>query len=509
MQKTPEFLSRRKDLLALAGLVAGGLFLYVATVAPTVTWGDDATLQLAAVEGVLQASAGSHPAWVVLAHLLTKLSLGELAYRVNLASALAGAVTLGLLYLSLRALPVSRPAGILATVAFAVSHTFWAHAVRAEVYTLTLATMALMVVVGFAWHRTGQDRYLILLGLTIGLAFATHLLAVLYLPALAWLLIARRRQLTRRSLICLGISTFLALLPLVYLLWRDAQRMQSDLQTTLRWALFTFDNYDFGGRMLAFSADTFAGDAAQWILFLGYQFFGLALPLGAAGAVLSWRRLSRDAAVFVAFQYLAPAVFAFSYAVGDRYVFFLPSYLAFTAWLAVGIDAVLRTWRDRRAGAAFPGPLVISLGLLLVVIPVLTYRLTPDIMQHYGWHVREGRQVPGPNGRYFLLWPPKAGYFDARDYAEVALAAAPQHALLLADPSLAAPMQFLQRTENIRPDVMVHFCCWDIDAVLAANSQRPAALADDASEIYPIDRLQMEYQIIARAPIYLLKPFDK
>ncbi len=509
MQETHELLRRRKDVLALLGLVGGGLLLYIATLAPTVIWGDDATLQLAAVEGTLQASAGSHPVWVALAHLLTKLPLGELAYRVNLLSALAGAATLGLLYLFLRALPISRPAVILAIVAFAVSHTFWAHAVRAEVYTLTLVNMGLMVVAGLYWHRTGQDRYLVLLGLAIGLAVTTHVLAVLYLPALAWLLIARRRQLTRRSLICLGASTLLALLPLAYLLWGDAQRMQSDLLTTLRWAFFTFDGYDFRSRMLAFSATSLAGDAAQWILFLGYQFVGLALPLGVAGAVLSWRRVGRDTAIFLASLYLVPAAFAFSYAVGDRYVFFLPSYLAFVAWLAVGIDALLGTWRARRARASLPVPLLIGLGLLLVAVPVATYRLTPDVMQQMGWQVREGRQVPGPNSRYFLLWPPKAGYFDARNYAEAALASAPDQALLLADPSLAAPIRFLQRTENTRSDVTVRFCCWDIESVLAENSQRPIALADSAAEIYPISRLQTEYQIIALAPIYLLKPLDK
>ena len=195
MPLPPDSRRSRSDLLIVLGLVAGGLCLYAATLAPTVLWGDDATLQLAAVDGQLRASAGSHPAWVALAHLLSALPIRELAYRVNLLSALAGAATLGLFYLILRAVPVSRPAGILATLAFAVSHTFWAHAVRAEVYTLTLATMGLMVVAGLYWQRTGQDRYLALEGAAIGLALTTHVLALLYLPALAWLLIARRRQL--------------------------------------------------------------------------------------------------------------------------------------------------------------------------------------------------------------------------------------------------------------------------------------------------------------------------
>ena len=499
----------RSEVLIVLGLVAGGLCLYVATLAPTVLWGDDATLQLAAVDGQLRASAGSHPAWVALAHLLTALPIRELAYRVNLLSALAGAATLGLLYLILRAIPVSRPASILAVAAFAVSHTFWAHAVRAEVYTLTLATMGLMVAAGLYWQRTGRVRYLALMGAAIGLALTTHVLALLYLPALAWLLIVRRRLLTRRGLIVLILSALLALLPLTYLLWRDAQRMHWDLLAALRWALFTFEGYDFRSSIFRFSIASLVSDAAQWILFLGYQFPGPALLLGLVGIVLSWRRVHRDVAVFLALLYLVPAAFAFSYQVGDRYVFFLPSYLAFSVWIGIGIDALLAAWRPRRTGAPVSAPLLIGLAILLIALPVATYRLTPDVMAYLGITFRQGRPAPGPNSRYLLLWPPKAGYTDARSYAEAALASAPAGALLLADPILAAPIQYLQRTENNRPDVTVRYCCWEIDAVLHAQMNRPIALADDDPDIYPIDHLQRDYRIVPQKPIFVLIPFDK
>ncbi len=485
--------------------MVGGLLLYMATLAPTVIWGDDATLQLAAVKGTLEASAGSHPAWVVLAHLLTKLPVGDLAYRVNLLSAFAGATTLGILFLILRALPLSRSASILATLAFGVSHTFWAHAVRAEVYTLTLTTMGLMVVTVLYWRNTGQERYLALLGVAIGLAFTTHLLAVLYLPALAWLLLTHRQQLTRRGLVSLIACTLVTLLPLAFLLWRDAQQMQMSLSDTLHWALFTFQGYDFQGRVLRFSVISLASDAVQWLVFLGYQFFGLALPLGIAGAASSRRHIGRKAAVFLVLLYLIPAAFAFSYQVGDRYVFFLPSYLAFSIWLGIGLDTLFNARPMCRVSA----PWLIGLTLLLVALPVTTYRLTPDIMAHFGLEFREGRKVPGAGSRYFLLWPPKTGYYDTRIYAEAALASAPVGALLLADPVLATPMQYLQGAENVRTDVTVRFCCWDMESALTDNTGRPIALADLAPEVYPVSQLRGKYDIVMRPPIYLLTPLDK
>ena len=500
----------RSEVLIVLGLLAGGLCLYVATLAPTVLWGDDATLQLAAVEGQLRASAGSHPAWVALAHLLTALPIRELAYRVNLLSALAGAATLGLLYLILRAVPVSRPASILATVAFAVSHTFWAHAVRAEVYTLTLATMGLMVAAGLYWQRTGRVRYLALMGVAIGLALTTHVLALLYLPALAWLLIARRRQLTRRGLVVLILSTLLALLPLTYLLWRDAQRMHSDLLTTLRWALFTFEGYDFRSSIFRFSPASLVSDAAQWALFLGYQFPGPALLLGVAGIVLSWQRVHRDVAIFLALLYLVPAAFAFSYQVGDRYVFFLPSYLVFAIWLGIGIDALLDAWRTRRVGARSvraaagrPGDLADRCA---------GDNLSPDPRCH------------GPLGSRLSEWP--AG-------------ARPEQPLSVCfgRPRQATPMPGSMRRRRW-PTRRPARCSWPIRSwprrysicnapkttgptspcgiavgtstqCCRPNTNRPIALADDDPGIYPIERLQRDYRIIPQEPIFVLAPFDK
>ena len=79
----------RSSGLKLDALFVGvlGLGLYWATLAPTVLWSDGGHLQLNAVRGLLQGSAGSHPVWVWVAHQFTKIPLGDIAGRVNLVSA--------------------------------------------------------------------------------------------------------------------------------------------------------------------------------------------------------------------------------------------------------------------------------------------------------------------------------------------------------------------------------------------------------------------------------------
>jgi hypothetical protein len=490
-------------------LFSSSLVFYFLTLAPTILWGDDGHFQLQAIRGTLQASAGGHPLWVAVAHLFTRIPVGELAFRVNLVSALFGAVAVGLLYLCARAAGISRLAAVAAALAFAVSHTFWAHAVRAEVYTMTMAMVALVLLFSLRWYRNGRSLDLALAGLALALALSTHVLILLFGPALLWLLSARRRQLSARSVALAALVTGVALLPLLSLLWMDSRRLGMDLSGTLAWALFSFDGYDFGDRFFRIALNRLASDTGQWLGYLGLQFVGVAFVAGLWGAIAIWKRHAASLATFVLLLYLVPAAFAFAYDVGDRYVFFLPSYLAFALWIGVGIDALWETVRARRPAWAGRG-LQLGLVALFALTPVLTYRMLPDLLHTVSPQFREARRVPGPNSRYFLLWPSRANYTDPRDFVTAALAATPPDGVLLAEPALASPMIYLQAVEGFRTDVAVRFCCWDIDQALAESGGRPLVLADRAEEVYPVARLQEMYgfEIVAQPPVYLLVQAD-
>ncbi len=497
----------RSTALTEAGFLALGSFLlYWFTLAPTVLWGDDALLQVEAFQGQLRASAGSHPLWVLVAHLFTKLPVGDVAYRVNLVSALFAGVTVGLLDLCLRELKVSRPARVATATAFAVSHTFWAHAVRAEVYTMTLATLALVILFALRWQRSGRPRELVLLGVALGLALSTHVMVLLLGPALLWLLVVRRRALSWRSVAWALGASLITVLPLAYLLWQDSQRLGMDFLQSLHWALFEFDGFNFRGRFFRFAWATLPRDFSQWLIYLVLQFLGPALAAGILGAVTSWRRMGRSQALFLGLLYLAPGAFAFAYDVGDRYVFYLPSYLAFALWIGLGFQWMWQWLQERPPAWISPkGALYAGLALI-VLLPVLTYRLTPELLYRYSPQFRQVRRVPGPNSHYFLLWPSRANYYDAREYAESTLAVLPPDAVFLAEPVLATPVRYLQVVEGLRPDVTVRFCCWDVETALAEVGDRPLVVADLAEGIYPVALLEERYQIQPRPPVYVLTP---
>lgn len=497
-------MKQRCDSLVLFFL---GLSLYSLTLAPTVLWGDEGYWQLQAVTGHLQASAGGHPLWVLIAHLFSRIPFGDLAGRVNFVSALFGAVSLALTYRVAREAGTHRWPAIMATLALMVSHTFWSYAVRAEVYTFTFAVMALLAWMGLRWYNTGRPVYLLGGWFLLGLGLAVHLMVVLYVPGLLFLMWKKRTELDVKKLLLLLLAWGAGAAPLIGLLWRDVQTYGMDAKQALEWALFSFEGYNFRAALLDFSLRDFGSDCFQWLAFLVLNFAGLAVVYGIGGAFKSREILGRDKALYFFLLYGGVWVFAFPYRVGDRYVFYLPGYLPFAVWLASGLQG----WEprlDRRAGGAksrwWWRFLLIG---LLIAVPITAYRIAPELVER-GITFRDSRHVPGPGGKYFFLWPPKNGYYDPRLYAEAVLNAVPEGTFFLAEPALVSPIRFLQVVEGRRPDVTLRYCCWDIQSALTGAKGRPVAIADVYPGVYPVEWIRQYYRVIPYGPVYLLQPLD-
>jgi hypothetical protein len=141
------------DGLVAVGLFTASLALYVWTLAPSVATLFDDSLEFPLVSYRL---AIAHPTGYPLYTLLGKLvTLGpqNTAWSVNLLSAVAGALTVTLVYLIARQLTRRRLPALLGAVALAVSPVFWSQAVVAEVYTLSGALMAAVLWLALRWSR--------------------------------------------------------------------------------------------------------------------------------------------------------------------------------------------------------------------------------------------------------------------------------------------------------------------------------------------------------------------
>ena len=142
-----------KPGVVLAG-VGVGLFvfvLYLMTLAPTVLYfttdmRDAPVLPVSAyVLGIPQATG--YPTYTILTHLFTYLPIGDVAYRVNLASAVFGTLAVVAVFFVGLALSRRVVAAAVGALAFGASGLFWSQAVIAEVYTLNALFVALVVLV--------------------------------------------------------------------------------------------------------------------------------------------------------------------------------------------------------------------------------------------------------------------------------------------------------------------------------------------------------------------------
>ena len=336
---------------------AAAFALYALGASPALGWYDAPEFVAAAASLGVPHSPG-HPLPVALGAAAELVPVGDLALRVNLASAAASAAAAALWAAGGRAmlgalvpeLPARARAALAAAAALvlAASYAAWAQAVRAEVYGATAAMVAAGLAAVLAWDAERTPRWLVAAGLAFGLALTTHhLIAVVaLLPAAAFVLARADRP--RAGLAgATALAGVVGLAALLYLPVRSAAgpaldwgapHAASRFAWTLSGAVFA-DNAGGG------HASPPAVDAAQSIAAVG-EAVGLPLVLAAAlGAVLllaarRHRRLGLFLLALVVAGAAARTLFGFDPDTPDDHGYLLPAASAL-ALLAVAGAALL------------------------------------------------------------------------------------------------------------------------------------------------------------------------
>jgi hypothetical protein len=394
--------SLRADVLIAVALTLVSGALYVATCAPSVLFGDGGEFQFVPyILGI--AHPTGYPLYVLLgwawSHLLP---LGDVAYRMNLFSAVVAAPAVACTYLLARRvlqaaadLPLTavRIAAVVAGLTFAVGATLWNQAVIAEVYALNalFVVLTLLLWLRFAEVPTGRGRGLVL-AVTYGLSLAHHRTMLLLLPGIAlhawvvWRAQDRRLPCRRDFLVMLaGFAVPLALY--LYLPLRAPQVPYASLHLSDHQTLVLYDN-SLSGWVDHITAAVFTGNlrlsAAQagpttaWLERLAMVGELLRAQVGLLGVALAMLGLLRMTAgrawailALTVPAYAAGVVFNLTYAIGDVAVLFIPSYLFVSLWAGAGLAALAEAaaWVGRRI-ATRPGRLgtaVAAGGLLLPI----------------------------------------------------------------------------------------------------------------------------------------------
>lgn len=429
--------------LMVLGAAAG---LYILTCAPTILWQDSGLFVYRIWHNDLEGNLGlalAHPLYIMLGIAVKRLPFADLAYKVNLMSAIFGAITVANLFLLLRLWTGRLMPAILGAVTLAVSWNFWQHAVIAEVYTLYTAQMLTELLVLYAYLKTRKLRLLYLLALLNGLAAANHMWAIFGLACYAVILaiLARRGKIGLKHLAAFAFCWVLGAAPYEYLIIKNIL-LSGDITATLRSAAF---GNIWQQRVLNTSV------SPQIVLENGI-FIALNFPTPNFALLFAglWALRKTELRGGFAHAVLALAaiyfLFAFRYTVPDRYVFFLPFYCFASAFIGIGADVLLRHCRRRWLAAGL---------LACALLPVAVYTVTPQFARKHWKTLGERRQRLYRDEYTYFLQPWKTGYRGAEQFAREALSTVEENALIYAYTTDVHTLLYLQQVKHLRPDVAI------------------------------------------------------
>lgn len=434
--------SRAPGLFTGGALALASFILYLSTLAPTV-------LSRIAEEGLYDAGLfqvraymlsithpTGYPTYLLLAKLFTYLPVGDVAYRVNLASAVFGAAAVFVLFVVCKQLTGRVWPSAAAAALFGVSQAFWSQAVVAEVYTLNVFFVLVAISVLLHWRTTRRDRYLLLWAFLVGLSMTNHMTSGLLLVAgLLFVRLTEPGKLSDGKLLLKGVGLFLlGLTPYVYLPIRslvDPPFAASDTDTLLEFLVFV-SGARFGNHMFAFGPAELPGRLEMYRVHLSQQFSFVFVLVAVAGLLSLFRR---DRATFAALGllYLGWLFYALEYDIRDIWVYFIPTYLIICILVAPGIVALTSAIKLGLSTVALSSTLR-SAPAVLVAVAVLAFFVP----------------VVGANGTYVTVDYSDA--YGARDTIEAVAGNAETGATVITDGS---SMSYMKLVEKRRADLEI------------------------------------------------------
>ncbi|MDO8669049.1 MAG: DUF2723 domain-containing protein [Candidatus Buchananbacteria bacterium] len=191
------------------------LSLYIYTAAPGVYDGDSGELA-AAVNTLGLAHPTGFPLYMLSGKLFTLLvPIKDVAYRLNIFSALLTTTALVFFYYTLKNLGNSPFASLAASLILGLGrNTIWSNAGTARVYALSLLFVSILFFIFSKWRKERKTKYLYWYGFLWGLSLGTHaLMLVMAIPPL--FMLWQARHIIKERLGILAKIIFLTIIPAV------------------------------------------------------------------------------------------------------------------------------------------------------------------------------------------------------------------------------------------------------------------------------------------------------
>jgi len=427
-------------------MLVGAGTLYAISCAPAILWQDSGLFVYRIWHNDIQGKFGlalAHPLYIMIGIAVKYIPLGDLAYKVNLISAVFGAVAVANIFLLLRLwLGKSVPA-IIAAITFALSHTFWYHASIAETYTLYIALLTGELIMLLRYMQSSKVSYLYWLGLLNGLAIANHMFASI--PLLCYgvffvvLLVKKRIGFGRLAVVVL--LWIIGAAPYEYLIIKNIIQSGDFTGTALSAA---FGN-SWQGAVLNTSLSLKIVKENILFLLLNFPTPNLLLLFVGLFGLYKYCLAKAFSNVVLVLSVLF-FLFAFRYTVPDRYTFFMPFYCMVSVLAGLGVYVVNKRMSSR---------VFICLVLIFASLPIPVYAAVPIVAEKMRFNLGTRREIPYRNEYRYFLCPWKTGYRGADRFANEALALAENNAIIYADSTVAYVLLYVQEVRGKRRDIRI------------------------------------------------------
>jgi hypothetical protein len=211
-------------------------FTYCSTIEPTASFWDCGEYIACAYKLEVGHPPGA-PFFLLLGRFFALFGGGDpanAAMMINIMSALSSSFTILFLFWTItrlgikvygkKAADLSQPqqwailgAGIVGSLAYTFSDSFWFSAVEGEVYAMSSFFTAVVFWAILKWddedstNPTGAMRWLVLISYLVGVSIGVHLLNLLVIPAIGFIIYFKKYKFTRKGFFVAGISSVLVL----------------------------------------------------------------------------------------------------------------------------------------------------------------------------------------------------------------------------------------------------------------------------------------------------------
>lgn len=370
--------------------VAAFLFpfiLYVATLAPSVTFIDSGELAAVATKlGV--AHPTGYPLFTVIGNVFTKLPISDAVYRLNLMCAFLSSFAIMLFFNMLLSLTVKIAdelkesklsetillnVSLAASLVLAYSRTFWDTANAIEVYSLhtvlLIANLFLILKASGEIDRNNElthDRYWLAFAFVLGLSFTNHLSTIFLSVGCLYLYFAVNGfgQLSFKRIMFMAIPFLLGFSVYVYLVvradneilsWGNPHNFENFWRhfTGKQFSVWMFSSFENAEKQFTYFTKNFPMEYAVFPLMFAVP--GLYLLFKEARKIFN----------FTLLLFLSCIIYAINYDIYDIDSYFLLAFIVAVIWICMGLLWLVTKVKDNASTISYAF-------LLLPLLPLVT-----------------------------------------------------------------------------------------------------------------------------------------